>query len=798
MTKQVAVLMMSVGLCASMVRGGIIATGDVDPADPATWTTSTTAYIGKTGEGSVTVDDGSDVVSNDGYLGYNSGSLGSMTVNGTGSTWTTSTHLYVGASGEGTLDVTYGGFVSTLQTGFIGYNSGSTGAVTVSGNGSTFTGSLKVGGFGNGTLDITDGGTVNSGSFDIGRSSGSTGVVTVSGAGSTWSNSLWIVVGYEGDATLDITDGGVVDGQWSVIGERPGSTGAVTVSGDNSELTTSGDIIVGEYGNGTLNITGRGAVSNAYGYIGSYSGSTGTVAVSGDNSEWTTSNDIIVGEYGNGTLEITDGGAVSTMQSGVIGDNSGSTGAMTVSGNGSTFTGNLGVGGLGNGALNITDGGTVSGSVGHIGSSSGSTGVVTVSGAGAILDTSTPIVVGYEGDGTLNITDGGVVTGAGCSIGSWYDSTGTVTVSGDDSEWTTSSGHIIVGKYGNGTLNITARGAVSNAYGYIGSYSGSTGAVTVSGDDSEWANAYDLVVGSSAEGTLDVPGGTLDITDGGDVSSRNGSIGIGSGSTGAVTVSGLRSEWANTGDLVVGKEGDGTLVITDGGVVSNWHGKIGKWFGSATGGVTVSGAGSIWTNSGSLAISGASSLTIVEGGLASAAGNVGIENGGFIDMGAGGMLALYGDADDSLGDFLGLIDGSDEIHYWDDVVWDWADITGATPGVDYTLSLGADDLAGYTVLTVTAPTPAWLGDTNGDYVVDGLDYDNLIAQFGGLPGDESADFNRDGLVDLEDFAIMRTYFGSGVAAGPDTGFAATAPEPATLTVLALGGLLVLRRRLVGS
>ena len=54
----------------------VTATGDVDPADPATWTSSTYAYVGKTAVGSVTVDGNSDVVSGYAYIGYGSGSPG--------------------------------------------------------------------------------------------------------------------------------------------------------------------------------------------------------------------------------------------------------------------------------------------------------------------------------------------------------------------------------------------------------------------------------------------------------------------------------------------------------------------------------------------------------------------------------------------------------------------------------------------------------------------------------------------------------------------------------------------------
>ena len=89
------------------------------------------------------------------------------------------------------------------------------------------------------------------------------------------------------------------------------------------------------------------------------------------------------------------------------------------------------------------------------------------------------------------------------------------------------------------------------------------------------------------------------------------------------------------------------------------------------------------------------------------------------------------------------------------------------------------------------PTP---GDTNGDHLVDRLDYLNLVDQFGGTPGAESADFNGDGSVDLIDFAFLRGLLGSSIASAPDDMFGATIPEPATLTLLALSGLAVLRKR----
>jgi hypothetical protein len=84
-----------------------------------------------------------------------------------------------------------------------------------------------------------------------------------------------------------------------------------------------------------------------------------------------------------------------------------------------------------------------------------------------------------------------------------------------------------------------------------------------------------------------------------------------------------------------------------------------------------------------------------------------------------------------------------------------------------------EGVAGAEAVTIVSTVT---GDTNDDQIVDNLDYNNLVAQFGGLPGVDSADFNGDGIVDLADFAIMRGNFGAGgTASAPEAG--ATTPEP---------------------
>jgi len=85
------------------------------------------------------------------------------------------------------------------------------------------------------------------------------------------------------------------------------------------------------------------------------------------------------------------------------------------------------------------------------------------------------------------------------------------------------------------------------------------------------------------------------------------------------------------------------------------------------------------------------------------------------------------------------------------------------------------------------------GDTDIDWDVDGVDYDTFLNAFG-TTGGWQTDFDENGRVDLVDFAMMRGNFGLGVESAPDSEFGVTTPEPATLTLLALGGLAVLRRR----
>ena len=114
-------------------------------------------------------------------------------MDGTGSAWTGNADLHVGGSGIGTLLITHGGSVtsgggSSGLAGYVGYNPGSTGVVSVDGAGSLWAnnGDIFIGNGGSGTLSITNGGSVSvTGATYVGYKSGSTGLIDFGANGGT-------------------------------------------------------------------------------------------------------------------------------------------------------------------------------------------------------------------------------------------------------------------------------------------------------------------------------------------------------------------------------------------------------------------------------------------------------------------------------------------------------------------------------------------------------------------------------------------------------------------------------------
>ena len=192
----------------------------------------------------------------------------------------------------------------------------------------------------------------------------------------------------------------------------------------------------------------------------------------------------------------------------------------------------------------------------------------------------------------------------------------TITVNG----YGTNTTSLIIGNTGtNNSLQVSIGGSVTNTGdGIVGnSYAASNNFVIVTDVNSLWINTTDLYVGKA--GTFN----TLTITNGGQVFSRDGYIGFGvngdptNGAFNSVLVTGDGSLWNTTRFFQPGVFGPGNqLTIANSGRVNSVDAYIGANGGSNTL-IQVTGAGSVWSNAGTLRVgyvSANNQLTISGGG----------------------------------------------------------------------------------------------------------------------------------------------------------------------------------------
>jgi T5SS/PEP-CTERM-associated repeat protein/autotransporter-associated beta strand protein len=187
------------------------------------------------GTGSVSVLPKSNNVGT--YIGNDSGSVGIVNVDGGTFTAGGEKPFYIGQTGTGTLNLNSGSVVSTNEV-YIGNNAAGNGTVNV--NGGTFTArkALYVGNSGTGTLNL-NGGTltaradlnVANGSGSTGTFNGTSGTLSLTGSGNVFN------VGHGENSTGTVTKDG---GDWSCyylrLGNASGATGSFTHNGGTLEV----------------------------------------------------------------------------------------------------------------------------------------------------------------------------------------------------------------------------------------------------------------------------------------------------------------------------------------------------------------------------------------------------------------------------------------------------------------------------------------------------------------------------------------------------------------------------------
>jgi T5SS/PEP-CTERM-associated repeat protein len=225
-------------------------------------------------------------------------------------------------------------------------------------------------------------------------------------------------------------------------------------------------------------------------------------------------------------------------------------------------------------------------------------GIVNMSGFGSdwTLTTSTgDMIVGQNGAGSLNLSNLAFVSVLDdLFMATQFDSLGEISISGlgtivdigDDAN---------IGQRGQAAIDISNGGRLVTDQNIIGDEPAGDGRVTLSGQFSLWRTSNTMTIADAGRALLQIfDGGRVETTAPSGIISAT--IASQAGSTGTVEVVGLGSIWQNALGIVVGDFGNGTLLVDEGGRVSIGTGAnlftIGRQIGSI-GHVEVSGPDSL-------------------------------------------------------------------------------------------------------------------------------------------------------------------------------------------------------------
>ena len=585
--------------------------------------TNLSSRIGETGSGSLTIN-GGGWQARDVQFGLYSGSVGTLTVAG------------------GTNQ-----FSSTLGLGFM---SGSTGAVWMTGGHLVVTNdTTTVGNSGVGSLTLSNGFLLTTQMY-VANENGSVGTLTFAGGTMEMSDNTFSVL-----PILKV--GGADSGS-------PTATGTVWVTGGQL-LLSNATVTIGDFGVGRMDVS-NGTWTAKDVYIATSSSAQGTLTIAGGTNQIFSTLNVGFFQNATGTVWITGGQLVVTndrMNIAVTG-----VGRMTMS-NGTLFAKEIVVGtnGTANGSFTNFGGNvTITGSNTLIvGNTPGVTArMAFISGT---LDAKiSPVIVGDAGTGSLDLTNasaqalslklgartGGTgalnmrgtstfVISSDMTVGSASSSTGTVTMTGGSLFVT--NGTLAVGNDGTITsgggvgLLIVSNGTLQASTILLGSSAGGQG---------------DMVLGDG--GTISCPAGTNCILvcndfsqPGGDLAWSSGTMYCGYVHPGAYS---LANGTASCQDLYVGYDNTGTMTVA-GGAMSILSRLIIGHLGSPLAN------GSVWMTGGQLSVlnnytiignSGVGQMTISNGTMTAASVIVGnSSNPGSLTVAGGAMTVL---SDMTLGD----------------------------------------------------------------------------------------------------------------------------------------------------
>ncbi|WP_319531284.1 hypothetical protein [uncultured Cohaesibacter sp.] len=506
----------------------------------------------------LTIQNGGVLNSETTYVGANPGSLGTVTVTGTGSQWTLSDDLFIGLMGDGTVNVLDGATVAS-DTVVIGYVSSAVyssafGSVTIDNATWTNTNDFLIGRAGDASMTIQNGGYLSTLTGVIANGVDSESNMTVDN--STW-DATTITVGNYGDGTLDIQNGGTVNAT-SVYLAYSSNTSSGTITVDNAALNASSLLDIGTTGigiatirnNGTITVnSGAGTVavgSNSYLNIGAaydqtaqaagtleaqtvdLTGASSTLVFNHTDTEYEFNADIT----GDGSVRVESGETNLTGASDYTGATEMYGGQLSVTGSLNSTTQLT----VYDGTFAVEDGGSVSISSATIGTS------VADADAAALVDNASftltgDLSVGDNEDGSLTLQNSANLTAGNFYLGELSRGSGTAVI--DNSSVDVSSGDLIVAWRGEGTLTLQNGASVDADFGSVGNNIGSVGTLVI--NNSTWTG-NSLRAGYSGIGTITI---------------QNGSTVTVGGGTGNLLVA---SNYAGTGTLNIGAAAGETAV----------------------------------------------------------------------------------------------------------------------------------------------------------------------------------------------------------------------------------------------
>jgi T5SS/PEP-CTERM-associated repeat protein len=606
------------------------------------WTNSLTFRVGSAGYSNrLTVANGGRLVNTIGLIGDLASSSNNIAiVTDAGSVWSNISSLTVGDAGSfNQLVITNGGQVFSAS-GVIGNGAtGNSNLVIVTDSGSRWnsSGTLTVGGAGfYNQLVITNAGQILAGGVIVGSTGSGYNTLT---AHSVTNSSMGLSIGrvssnntvaLTGNSVWDLQGGALVwgsNGVGNVLSLSAGSiltnVGGVTLgdSGTTMYLTnhqialSGGGLNVGVPGsaNSTLVVSNRTITSGASSTAGN--GSSGNLLTILPNTVWNGAGQTITvgsGSATNNTLSI-EGGMLSNAAL-TVGSSAGSVGNnVTVTGSGSTLYGGaftVGDSGSSNSLL-IRSGAIVTNATTTIGdATAGTYNSVVLNGA---TWTNSGVTVGWQGSyNRLVISNGAKFVGTTLGIGMLTGGSSNSVLITDSGTAVTLANWIRLGdNSGSQSYNqlVISNGAqvvnAANSTAVGNDADASHNLVIVTDPGSTWTltpgSGAGFTIGRAATATGFYNG--LILTNGGKLISPLGNIGGGSTSNGFVIVTGAGSMWTNTGALTIGTTGRSNMLsVVNGGTVVNSIGTVGSTSTSSNNYVLVTGPGSLWRNSSTVTV----------------------------------------------------------------------------------------------------------------------------------------------------------------------------------------------------